>query len=453
MKRSEKMNIIERTPELIFRLQFGDSFAAAQINLIAQSKSLIIQMLKSKDPFISTVAPILTKLNKKTEESIKRIAIQGGVAPGTSKKVKNALTQYTDVLKGRILQNKKPVTNEIITETKSSLPTNEEIKQIIQSLTQEEKERIKKALREIGVEESNLNIAAYHFHEKEIKTGWLVNAAYGILTRYDVRSAFPSPEVEKEIKKTIEKQIKENKPIHLIGFWGGYKGTESKRADMADNLAMHKIKETVEKLNKAGIDVQVTILFGDYHAASPLTGRMSTWSEMKILDYMEDISKLCDENKFELVPLSVLYGAMGIIDRPEVEKYKSKMQKPTEEDIWEGVDIAYEIVDKEEMKPIVDAAIKHASPDKIKQRGPKDIAIDYIALRIYEAKALERSFPDSIFFAYGWPISQIVPKKTLFWHSIGRLSSPPWYMEMKEGEGKDKKEENEEMKKEEKEQK
>jgi hypothetical protein len=100
------------------------------------------------------------------------------------------------------------------------------------------------------------------------------------------------------------------------------------------------------------------------------------------------------------------------------------------------------------MKPIVDAAIKHADPDKIKQRGPKDIAIDYIALRIYEAKALERSFPDSIFFAYGWPISQIVPKKTLFWHSIGRLSSPPWYIEMKEGEGKDKKEE---MKKEEKE--
>lgn len=448
------MNIIERTPELIFRLQFGDSFAAAQLNLIAQSKSLIIQMLKSRDPFISTVAPILTKLNKKTEESIKRIAIQGGVAPESSKKVKNALAQYTDILKERILKNKNPITNEIITKVKSSLPTKEEIRQIIQSLTQEEKERIKKALREIGVEESNLNIAAYHFHEKEIKTTWLVNAAYGILTRYDVRSAFPSPEVEEEIKKTIEKQIKENKPIHLIGFWGGYKETESKRADMADKLAMRKIKETVEKLNKAGIDVQVTILFGDYHAASPLVGRTGTWSEMKVFDYMEDISKLCDENNFELVPLSALYGVRLItIDRPEIEKYRPQMQKPTEKDIDEGVYIACEIVDKEEMKPIVDAAIKHADPDKIKQRDPKDIAIDYIALRIYEAKALERSFPDSIFFAYGWPISQIVPKKTLFWHSIGRLSSPPWYMEMKEGEGKDKKEENEEMKKEEKEQK
>lgn len=427
------MDLSKRIPELVYRLQFGDSQAATELSLVAESKPLILKMLKSRNPSVSRLAPIIASINKKTTSWLKGIAIHGGMSADgkLDTRGEKAINEYARNLVQKWMSNRKVAEEGIRKEVDGNIISKDELNRIIRSIPKEEIERIKKALSELKAEASNKNIAAYHYHEKEIKTSWLVNTTYGILTRNEVRAAMPSEKTENDIKKTIEKCIRTNTPVHIVGFWGGYKETESGRADNADKLSLDKVKETVEKLKAIGVKTTITILFADIHASNPLVGRYKTMGERKTFKYMDDIIALCEKNGFEITCLSRMWGAASAMyDRPESKKYNFRQHTST--DIEDGLAMAMAFMETDEAKQVVDAAVKYADVDVSTPQKAKRVATDYVAVRFYESMALNRTFPDSIFFAYSWPIEDLHPPRTLFWHSVGRLSNPPWYMEMKE---------------------
>jgi len=439
---------IESVPELLFRLKFEDSAAAAQIDLISQSKSLISDMLKNRNPTISALAPVIALINKNTAAWLGKLAIFGGVAQDRSKdKSRNNLQSRNkfqdkedEIRKGiernaqeiieKVRRDRRGLTENLRKQVEDNLPSKEEMREIIRSLPKDEIEKCKEALREIEVETSNKNIIAYHFHENEIRTSWLVNTVYGILTGSKIRRAFPLPEDAVEIKKNIKKCIQEGKPIELVGFWGGYKESKSGRADKADKFAISRLKETVDKLKDIGVDSKVIFYFADIYAISKLVGR-STKLYIKMTDYFDDIEKMTKENGFEIIHLSKsIYG----LSADEINRIgEIPYEKLFREEIIEQANRIWKNVDTKTREVVLDAAKKHTTEIGEGEKDLEDAALGYIGCKLFENEWLNEIHKDGIFFSYGNPLLvPFCPAKTIFWYSFGRLSNPPWYTEMKE---------------------
>ncbi|MEM4134148.1 MAG: hypothetical protein QXO35_01650 [Candidatus Micrarchaeia archaeon] len=421
----------KRVPELIFRLQFGDSYAATQLSLIAESKPLILDMLRSKDPIINKLPPIIISINPKNRQWMKRIAIEGGMAadkPLEQKKEK-ALEQYVYEIIKKWKSNKKPIEESIKKDVEGNLLSKQELNEIIRTIPKEEIERIKKDLMELKVELSNKNIAAYYYHEREIRTSWLVNTTYGILTRNEVRASIPSEETEKEIKKIIESCIRENKTLHLIGFWGGYKESKDGNPDLADEKALDRIKSQVERLRSLGLKVDATLFLADLHAISPLMGRSLELKSSSTI-YLAKIKQMCNERDINYKSIAESFYGFSVSNYASTKESGKEISYEYEfkEEVIRRAKEFWKNADEETKATILKAAEKHTFTEMEKEEA----ALGYIGHRLFEKEWLE-TLEDSIIISYGSPrLAPLLPTNTLFWYSVGNLSNPPWYMEMSE---------------------
>jgi len=424
-------SIAERVPELLFRLDFGDSLAALQLGMIAESKPLILNMLKSRNPILSGLASILGMTNKSTAAWLGRMAIKGGVAQDSQqgeKKLLSKMVDYTKSLLSRGMKNQKLVVEEIRQRIDENSLSKDELKEVIRSIPKEELARIKKSIAEMDMEQSNRNIAAYYTHGKEITNSYLANVAYGILTRSGTRRAFPSEKGEKRIREIISKCINEDKPILLVGSWGGYKESASGMADKADNEALDKLKETVDKLVDKGIKAKILIRFMVGHSLDAGLRRVGKYAESYTRDLRpaEQLADFSDKARNYSFFIKLMAEKRGFEFRSTLSEHVPMAIEANEKE-KELLAKFYETASDELKGLLKDAAEKHSEK---RDDDPERPLRYYIVLRSLEKDLLETKYRGAIFFSYGEPVtSYFLPENTIFWYSIGRLSNPPWYID------------------------
>ncbi|MEM2974631.1 MAG: hypothetical protein QW112_03355, partial [Candidatus Micrarchaeia archaeon] len=224
-------SIADRAPELFFRLQYGDSDAALQLDFLSKSQPLLQMMMEKGDEVTGSLGVLLALSEKKNTTWLKRIlpgirrqgkhftpllqsaikllgvrtlATDGGnpkkdkfIIVATHKgTVDNILNMdEAPMLYGiRVVEraaagakNTKLESEGLRKEIENTKPSAEEIRETLRSIPAEERERRRRELKEMGLPYSNEDVAATFINGTEAKHTWQVNAAYGILTRKDVR--------------------------------------------------------------------------------------------------------------------------------------------------------------------------------------------------------------------------------------------------------------------------
>jgi hypothetical protein len=316
------------------------------------------------------------------------------------------------------------------------------------NLNPDQRERIKRNLEEKGIQPSRDNIARYYVsmlrqHQAELDKAlemqnfqcgldieWKRQMVYAILTNSEIRRSFPN--CEKEIMETITHAVMKGE-LDLATFWGGFKENSTRRADEADRIAMDRIKDTMDQIRELGLRVRVAIIFADTAARCSLIGRSDSRNSEQ---YFEDIRKLGEERGMKVKPLSIIYDPFkevpGVSQDNLISRYfaSSALNDIMSRDARKKAEEFYVNADRKTLNYVMDAIDKYTDLDKNDTNELCRVLTNYIWTRITEAMLFDRHSKDIVFFAYGHPVYDLYPKKTIFWYSIKKgVSAQPWYID------------------------
>lgn len=305
----------------------------------------------------------------------------------------------------------------------------------LSDLSSIEIEERRKQLKQLSFPYSNREVVLSFTEGSELRDKFLTELGYRVLTRKEVIRE--QPPAKQEIKEIIFESFKKTTPVELATIWGGYKNTESGQADDADELALDLVKSTIDKLNEIAIDIKVSLYFADIHAISPYFGRNLEIAQ-KSKNYFQGITKMAEERGFDTTPISrSLYGFLfedleKALSGTEGRELFYTHDQEKEREIFKLGENFWQKADDKIKAEITQAAEKYSVSEVKTEKDLKKLAILYAGSRIFEKGWLDEIHKNGIFFAYGRPIYELQPRKTIFWHSIkGGINQPPWFMDAK----------------------
>jgi hypothetical protein len=226
--------------------------------------------------------------------------------------------------------------------------------------------------------------------------------AYETLTRRDVRRAWPSePET---VLGRIEAAVDQDKPLKLVGFWGGFKQTRSAEVDGAERAALKRLAETVERIPGGAY---VVLLFADTHATE-----VNGASKEDVQKYFEGVKSSAAEYGFEV-------------------RLLSSETPPGENGFDEARRRASELLaDKNLEQKLTSMAERHCK--LAEEIGEHAAARRYLETRLREDAWLSRKYSDAVMFTYSSPeLHKIISSiPSVFFYSIRRgVCDCPWFVD------------------------
>jgi hypothetical protein len=298
------------------------------------------------------------------------------------------------------------------------------------NLNPDQRERIKRNLEEKGIQPNRDNITRYYISmlrqgqadldkawemqnlQCNLDREWKKQMIYSILTDPEMKRALPKD--QRGITDLIEKGVTEGS-MSIVCMWGGFKESESRHADDADEAALSRIKQSVDAVKEIGVQMDVLLVFSDNTARNSSLGR----SKDRGTDaYYEDITEIADRFGFETMKFSDMMPEFSMSNISNFIELSNKTNRVLKS-------IGKNVADR-----FMAAAMKHT--DISPSEGKKIIRSfrNYMSYRISESFFLENHFSKSLFIAYGYPYERIWPTNTLFWYSIKKgVSTQPWFID------------------------
>jgi len=298
------------------------------------------------------------------------------------------------------------------------------------NLNPDQRERIKRNLEEKGIQPSRDNITRYYVSmlrqyqteldkawemqslQSDLDREWKKHMIYSILTDPEMKRAVPKD--NKEIMGLVEEGVRSGE-MSIVCMWGGFKESESRHADNADEMALSRIKQAVDSVREIGVQMDVLLVFSDNTAKNSSLGR----SKDRGTDaYYEDISGIADRFGFQTMKFSDMMPEFSMSNISNFIELSSRTNRVLKS-------IGKNVADR-----FMAAAMKHT--DISPSEGKKIIRSfrNYISYRISESFFLENHFSKSLFIAYGYPYERIWPTNTVFWYSIKKgVSTQPWFLD------------------------
>ena len=264
---------------------------------------------------------------------------------------------------------------------------------------------------------------------------------YSILNRTEVRRGHTYRPDEAQTR--ILKAVKENKPIELVGFWGGHKQTQSGMANEADEAALELIKKTVDRIAEIH-PIRVSLLFSDVH--SDVINSIPTDASKR---YHETLRPMADARSIALIPLSELYRGMTQAGETHYRQVAYRFIEEGRHDAGAILKAHPELEERlsaatgkhnrrvEILRTIVSQhpAFQGQLHGGLTHLGDFNIRT-YAALRLRESQALNRHLTregiSPIFFVYGDPSTQpLLPDAPHFYRYSTKKGEgqTPWFMQ------------------------